>query len=191
VLAAITVVAFGWTAWRRFGPEPATEPPAVGTLAPRLRLLDPATSRPLVMLGLRGRIVWLAFWSAASPARGSDLAALERAWVKLKGHPRFAMVAAAVDCPPRDTHLAAGGRLPVYLATPETTRAFGAHARHLPLHILIDETGRVGAVAHGMSAETLAHLGEQAETWLDALEPPGNTRLATRSLSSGRGPRAT
>ncbi len=185
LLAAVTVVALAWTGWLRFGPERATEPPAIGTPAPRLRLLDPATSEPMVLLGLRGRIIWLVFWSAGGRAGSSDLEALERTWVRLKDRPRFSMVAAAVDQPPRVVQAESKSRLPVYLATPETQRAFGANARHLPLHVLIDETGRVGAVAQGMGSETLARLTEQAEAWLDALEPPGKTRFAKAGFGPG------
>ena len=39
----------------------------------------------------------------------------------------------------------------------------------LPLHVLIDETGRVGAVRAGIRPSTLARLTQQAEAWLDAL----------------------
>jgi hypothetical protein len=181
VLAGVTVVALAWAGWLRFGPEAAPEPPGVGTLAPHVRLLDPATSEPLVLLGFHGRVVWLTFWAAGGPAGESELAALESVWGRLKDRPRFTMIAATVDTPPRRS-LAPKARLPVYRATPETRRAFGADARHLPLHVLIDESGRVGAVAQGMRPETLARLTKQAEASLDALEPLGTTRFAGRGF---------
>jgi hypothetical protein len=180
LLAAVTVVALVWAGWLRFGPEAALEPPGVGTAAPHIRLLDTATSEPLVLLGLHGRVVWLAFWAAGGPAGESDRAALEHIWARLKDRRRFIMLAASVDSPPRLSQAPTKPRLPVYVATPETRRAFGADARHLPLHVLIDETGRVGAVAQGMRPETLVRLKQQAEAWLDALEPLGTTRFAER-----------
>jgi hypothetical protein len=178
LLAVSIAVALGWTAWLRYGPEAAALPLKVGTLAPRLQLVDPATSRPLALLGLRGRVVWVAFWAAGTPTSGADRAALERVWRRLKDHRLFTMVAAAVDSPERIAPAATKSGLPVYIAAPEMQRAFGADARHLPLHVLIDETGRVGAVAQGMAPETLARLAEQAEAWLDVLEPPGAARFA-------------
>ena len=150
VLAGVTVLALAWTAWLRFGPEAAIEPPGVGTPAPLIRLLDPATSEPLVSPGLHGRVVWLAFCAADGPTGESDVAALQRVWTRLKDRPRFTLLAATVGSPPRLSQAATRPSMPIYLASPETRRAFGADGRHLPLHVLVDETGRVGAVAQGM-----------------------------------------
>ena len=94
------------------------------------------------------------------------------------------MVAAAVGRP-LPARIAAvdgepGSGLPVYLATPETCRAFGAVSKDLPLHLLIDQRGLVGAVARGSSKDTLARLSAQAERYLDEVELLGNSRFAMR-----------
>ena len=43
-MALVTAIALASTLWLKFGPAPPAEPPGVGTPAPPLRLLDPATS---------------------------------------------------------------------------------------------------------------------------------------------------
>jgi hypothetical protein len=48
----------------------------------------------------------------------------------------------------------------------------------LPLHVLIDESGCVAAVAHGRDNSSLSRLADQAERWLDDMEPLGRTRFA-------------
>jgi hypothetical protein len=189
LVALTTVVALSWFGWRRFGPGPAAEPPGIGVVPPPLRLLDADTGEPLVLLGLKGKVVWVAFWSAESAAGRSDLSALGRVWERFKARRRFAMVAVAVDAGPadglREALAAARPRPPTYRATPETRRAFGATGRDLPIHLLIDETGRVAAVARGGGTDTLARLAEQAERRLDELEPFGDARFAR---SSGAAP---
>lgn len=183
-MALVTAVALVWAAWLRFGPAPPTEPPTVGALAPALRLLDPATSDPLVLLGLRDKVVWVTFWSAGPPTGRSDLADLEAVWTRFRAHPKFAMAALAVesDRPEwlRDAVSATKASLPTYLVSPETRRSFGAGPRHLPLHVLIDPTGRVVAVAQGRGPAVLARLADQAERWLDELGPSGKARFAAR-----------
>jgi hypothetical protein len=179
-MATVTVAALAWVVWLRLGPPKFGEPPAVGSVAPPLRLLDVETGEPLVLLGLRGKVVWVVFWSADSPSARGDLARLDRAYRRLRGFSRFMMMAAAVEAtePDRvDAVLAAAkGTPPVYLASPETRRAFGAG--ELPLHVLIDEEGLVAAVATGMSPDVLSRLGDQAERRLDDLEPLGRARFA-------------
>ena len=181
LLAAVTVVALGWAGWLRFGPEAALEPPGCRrSSAPHkaarygdLRAAGPPRApRPsglaLVLGGLAARRVsptsqhLNAFGPGSRTVAGSPCL------------PRASILLLRLSQAPTKP------RLPVYLATPETRRAFGADARHLPLHVLIDETGRVGAVAQGMRPETLARLKQQAEAWLDALEPLGTTRFAGR-----------
>jgi len=190
VMVLVTSVALVWTAWVRFGPEGPMEPPAIGTMMPALRLLDLETSEPLVLVGLRGKVVWISFWSMAKP---TDLAALETASAHLKTRTKFAMVVAAVDNqePDRFRRALADAKvdLPAYLASTETRRRFGAEGRGLPLHILVDKNGHVGAVAHGQRTETLKRLANQAGRWLDQLEPSGISRFVYRgdgSEGSGR-----
>jgi len=191
-MALVTSVAIVWAFWLRFAPgnAPRVEPPAVGSSPPALRLLDRETSRPISpgLIGPRGRVVWLTFWSAATASGRADLPGLESVWARLKARPRFVMAAAAVESDrPEAVRSALAGvkaTLPVYLAPPETRRAFGAEAvANLPLHLLIDESGKVGAIAHGGGDATLSRLADQAERWLDELEPLGRTRFARREPS--------
>lgn len=178
-MALVTTVALAWTVWLRWGSEPQVEPPTVGTTVPPLRLLDPDTAQPIVLVGLRGKVVWITFWAAKDPG---EFAQLDRVWERLGSRRGFSMVAAAVDAEAagrvRTRVEGAKSRLPVYLASAETCRKFGAAAPNLPLHFLIDESGQVGAIAHGAGPETFARLAEQAERWLDELEPLGKTRFA-------------
>lgn len=187
VMALVTTVMVAWAGWLRFGP-PRTEPPAVGASAPALRLLNVFTSEPLVLLGLKGKVVWITFFSGADPPPGADdLTALETVWKRFKPRPRFAMAALEVDSGRGDrlraAVAAAGTTLPTYLAAPETCRAFGVDLRRLPLHVLLDPSGRVAAVARGRGLSTLHRLGDQAERWLDEVEPLGRTRFASASTS--------
>ena len=92
LMALATVMIVGGAAWLRFAPPSAIEPPAVGSLLPPLRLLDLQSSEPLVLLGLKGRIVWVVFWSpgtqtgrAVLPAARAGLEALEIAWTVQHG----------------------------------------------------------------------------------------------------------
>jgi hypothetical protein len=181
LLALITSVALVSAGWMRFGPGRAVEPLSVGATLPALRLLDPATREPLVLLGLRGKVVWLTFWSASAPTATAraDLDALETVWKRFKTRSKFAMAAVAIDAdrPEAVRSLLATTRwtLPVYLAAPETRQAFGADAARLPLHLLVDPTGQILATAQG---QTLGRLTDQAERALDQLEPLGKTRFA-------------
>jgi hypothetical protein len=187
-MALVTTVMLAWAAWLRFGPPPAPEAPAVGASAPALRLVDLSTSEPLVLLGLKGKVVWITFFSVAAPPPANDLTALEAVWKRFKLRPRFAMAALDVESDRPDrlraAVAAAGTTMPTYLAAPETCRAFGVDLGRLPLHILLDPSGRVAAVAQGRGAPTLNRLGDQAERWLDEVEPLGKTRFASASESS-------
>ena len=184
-MALVTTAALGWAAWLRFGPPPPPEPPAPGAWPPPLRLLDPADGEPVVLMG-RGKVVWVTFWSAASGSAAADLGRLDRAWAGLRGRRRFLPIAAAVDAegPGRmaGVRAAAHAGRPVYLATPETRRAFGVAAP--PLHLLIEESGRVAAVARGWEPATLDRLARQAGVALDVLEPGGDLRLARAADSA-------
>lgn len=177
-----TSLALAGAAWLRLAPPPLPEPPVVGAPAPPLRLLDPATSEPLILFGLKGKVVWLTFWSAEGRSARADLAALDKVWARLKARPKFAMAAVAIDAETPDRVRAALAatkvNLPVYLAPAETRRKFGATGPRVPFHILIDESGHVGAIARGDTPGILDRLAHQAEKWLDELEPLGPTRFA-------------
>ena len=98
-LGLMTLVVVGWTAWLRFSPRSRPEPPAVGQALPPLRLLDLKTSEPMILLGSKGKVTWLVFWSANSPSESTGLARLEAVWTRLKWHRRLTMVAAAINLP--------------------------------------------------------------------------------------------
>ena len=176
ILALITTLALFGAAWQRFGPASDLEPPALGALAPPLHLRDPSTAEPIALLGLRGKVVWLTFFSAAPPNGPAVLNDLEPYWNRLKTHSLFALAALAVDHDHpeflRAALAAAKSTLPTYIATPETLQAFGASPKHLPLHILIDPSGQVAFVAQGQDRATLSRLAAQALLWLDDLHPP-------------------
>ena len=178
-MALITSVALAWAAWLHFGPPPAPEPPSPGSFPPPLRLLDADDGEPVVLLG-RGKVVWLTFWSAASPSAATDLAQLERSRSALKGRRAFLPVLAAVDADTPERLLVARERseagLPVYVAPPEVRRAFGVGSP--PLHVLLDSDGRVSAVAAGWGDATLERLARRAQAALDELEPSGRVRFA-------------
>ncbi len=179
VMALITSVALAWTAWLWLEQDGRTEPPAMGSKMPALRLLDLETAEPLVLVGLRGKVLWISFWSEAKPP---DLAALQAASASLRSRKKFALIVAATDAGSTDRFrrviAEAKVELPVYLASPETTRRFGAERRETPLHVLVDQFGHVGAVAQGLGPETLGRLAHHAQEWLDELEPPTNSRFA-------------
>ena len=183
IMVVVTVASLLGAVWLRVRRMPENEPPAVGSLAPPLRLLDLETSEPIVLVGLRGKVVWIVFWSADSNSVGSSLAAIEPAWSTLKAQGRFAMVAAAVEADNpirvRAAAAASGVKLPVYLASAETCRRFGARLADPPLNILIDADGRIATIARGTSPQTIDRIADQATRLLDELGPLENTRFAS------------
>lgn len=183
IMVVVTVASLLGAAWLRTRRLPEDKPPAVGTLAPPLRLLDLETSEPTVLVGLRGKVVWVVFWSADSTSGGSSLAAIEPAWSTFKAQGRFTMVAAAVEADNpgrvRAAAAASGVTLPVYLASAETRRRFGALQADPPLHMLIDADGRIATIALGTSPQTIDRIAEQARRLLDELGPLENTRFAS------------
>jgi hypothetical protein len=182
-MGLVTIAIVGWVAWLRFVPAPSTEPPAVGSVLPPLRLLDLQSSEPLVLLGLKGKIVWVVFWSPGSETGRKVLPQLEKVWKRLRAHGRFNMLAVAVDRAQsesaRKVMAEIHATLPVYLATPETRRRFGVQDADPPLHLLIDERGQVAALAKGAGQETIDRLASRARAWLDELDPMRNTRFAS------------
>ncbi|HEV3162562.1 MAG TPA: TlpA disulfide reductase family protein [Isosphaeraceae bacterium] len=186
-MALVAVLALGKVAWLRFGPPAGFEPPKVGTVPPPLRLLDLNSVEPIVLLGLREKVVWVTFWSASSPSGQDDLKELEGVWQRLKKRPRFTMVAAAVEADhPEQVRSAlaeTGATLPVYLASPETLRAWGCS--QTPLHLLLDTDGRVLALARGREVGVLRRLTHLALQRLNLLEPAKPVRFAW-DLMSGK-----
>jgi hypothetical protein len=188
LMALVTVAALLGAAWLRS--VPTTNPITVGDRAPLLQLIDLDSAEPLVMAGLKGKVVWIVFWSAEEPGAASTLAAIVRASSRIKTHRLFSLVTAAVESGGADRVRAAvaesGVELPVYLASPESRRRFGAEKTGPPLHVLIDALGQVVAIARGAGQATLDRLADQAKRQLDELDPLGNTRFARR-LDSLRG----
>ena len=189
LMTVVTVTAMIGAAWLRYGPTSSRERPAagdvaVGTEAPPLRLLDLKTSEPMVLMGLRDRVVWLVFWSAGSPSGPACLPELEAAWKKLKAHQRFALVTAAVETEDpgvvRAAVAASGVDLPVYLASPETRQRFHAQTADPPLHVVIDADGQVVAMARHSGQSTIDRIAEQVRRCLDELGPIGETRFAAK-----------
>jgi hypothetical protein len=181
-MAVATASALGWFAWERLQAPPPRDPPRVGAVPPSLRLVDVETGEPLLLFGLRGKVVWVTFWSAQGTGSRTLLAELDRVEPRLHGRGRFTMVAVAAD---RDRPAAvravarrARAAVPVYLGTAETLRAYGAVPGRLPLHVLIDDDGRIGVVAQGSDAATVARLARQAEQWLDVAVPFGGAHFA-------------
>lgn len=184
MMALIASIAIVWAGWLRFGPPPTPEPLSPGAKLPALRLIDPETNESVLLLGLRNKVVWVTFWSSTASEANSDLIDLERIWSRFKDREKFAMAAVAVDEAKAGRLLALVAKskvsLPVYLAAPETRQRFGADAAKLPLHLLVDETGRVAAVAQGREGATLARLAEQARQRLDKIDPIGNSRFVKK-----------
>jgi hypothetical protein len=183
LMAFVTVMIVGGAAWLRFAHRSSIEPPMVGSVLPPLRLLDLQSLEPIVLLGLKGRIVWVVFWSPGSETGRTVLPQLEQVWRRLRSHGRFSMVAAALDPAQservREALAEVHATLPVYLATPETRRRFGVHDADPPLHLLIDERGQIAALARGAGQATIDRLASQARAWLDELDPMRNTRFAS------------
>ncbi len=183
LMSAITLAALIGAVWMRFGPSPReSQMVAVGSTAPPLRLLDVATSDPLVLVGLQGKVVWVVFWSAEAASGRSCLVELASAVKRLQAHRRFAVVTAAVEAGDpervRATVAAMGVNLPVYLAGAATRRQFGAERADPPLHVLIDADGRILALARGAGRPTLERIAAQAGRRLEELDPMGATRFA-------------
>ena len=184
VMVVLTAASLVGAAWLWIKRQPAIDPASAGAVAPPLRLLDVTTSEPMVLVGLRGKVVWLVFWSADSASASKSLAALEPAWNELKAKGNFAMVAAAVeaDKPERVRAVVAesGVKLPVYLANAETRQRFGATQVDPPLNVLIDADGRIATLAQRHHPQTIQRIADQARKLLDELGPADDTRFASQ-----------
>jgi hypothetical protein len=184
LMIVMTVAGLVGAAWLRFGPSPAPQPAVVGGLAPPVQVIDLDTSEPMVLAGLRGKVVWVVFWSARSESGPACLPALDDVWKRLKAHRRFVFVAAAVETTDQADRVralasASQSNLPVYLASPETRRRYGAERADPPLHVLIDAAGQVVAIARGAGRATIERIADQAKRQLDELDPLGDTRFAS------------
>ena len=188
ILGALILLILGGTAWLRFGPVGSPEPPGIGAALPAVGLLDLQTLEAKVLLAVKGKVVWVVFWSARSRSGQSALPRLEHAWKRLSPHRCFTLVAAATDSgQPQLVREALGqveGNLPAYLATPETVRRFGVGQADPPFHFLIDADGQIAATARGAGEDTISRLMAQARGWLDRLDPIGGTRFAAIPPSS-------
>jgi hypothetical protein len=183
VMAIVTVVCLVGAGWLRFQRTRAPELPAVGSPVPALELIDLETSEALVLLGQKGKVVWVVFWSADAPSGPAMLKELARVWPKLRPHRRFTLAAAAIDTdhPERVRAAAAEGgpEIPVYLATAAARRRFGVGGADPPVHLLIGPDARVTAMARGDSRQTIERIAEQAKAQIDQLDPAGETRFAS------------
>lgn len=182
ILAVLTVGFLGWTVWLRFGPERAPELPGIGSALPAVKLLDLENLEPQVLVGTRGKIVWLVFWSAATPSGQTVLPRLEKVWKRLRMHRGFTLIAAAAEADQparvRAALTQAHVTLPAYLAAPATLRRFEVAPLGPPLHYLTDADGRVAVMARGEGQDTINRLVAQAQERLDHLDPLGSTRFA-------------
>jgi hypothetical protein len=185
VMATVAIAALLAAAWFRSGSTTKVKSISVGESAPLLRLTDLDSGEPLVMLGLKGKVVWLVFWSAGARDAPQSLAAIARASSKLRSHRRFAILTAAAeaDNPGRVRAALAESQsdLPAYLASADNRLRFGAENADPPLHVLIDAEGQVLTIARGTSQSTLDRIADQARRHLDELAPADNTRFASRS----------
>ena len=183
VMMLLTLAALSGTAWLRLRPSPGASGATVGAEAPPLKLIDPETSEPIVLAGLKDKVAWVVFWSAGSESGRTCLAELETATSRLRMHRRFALVAAASAegddaAKIRSAARAAGFQQPVYLAGEETRRRFHAEACDPPLHVLIDAGSGILAMARGDGRPTIDRIAELARDRLDEIDPEGQTRFA-------------
>jgi hypothetical protein len=182
IMLVVTAIALLGAIWFKTKGTPGMDPPSVGAVAPPLGLLDLETSEPLVLVGQRGKVVWVVFWSAASPSASSNLAAIERASNPLHSRRRFAVVTAAVDTMLPAVRAAVAEsrvKLPVYLASAETVSRYDVAVGATPLHVLIDADGRIAAIAHETGPQTIERIAGQAGRLLDEMGPPDDARFAS------------
>ncbi len=184
VMVSVTALSLVGAAWLHVKQQqPDNQSLSVDSVAPPLRLLDLDTGEPIVLVGLRGKIVWVVFLSVGSPTGEKNLAAVAQAGNSFKVNPRFSMVVAAVDGQEpgrvRAAVAASGVTLPVYLASDETRRRFGLSSSDEPLQVLINAEGRIASLARGTSPQTNERLASQARRLLDELPPHDDTRFAS------------
>lgn len=184
LMVLVTVASLVGAAWMRARRTQEYQLPRVGALAPPLRLLDLQTGEEIVLVGIRGKVVWVVFWSAEARSGGLGLPPVEAAWNALKADPRFLMIAAAVAPVEtdriREVVAKSKLKLPVYLATTETRGRYGVLQADPPQSALIDANGRIAALALGTEPQTIDRIAVQVRRLLDELGPVEETRFATR-----------
>jgi hypothetical protein len=200
-MVVVTILALGGTAWMRFRRDAGPPPPAVGTKLPPLELLDTDTSESMILLGLRGKVIWLSFWSAANPSSAAQLVDLGKATRRLREYQHFVLIAPAIEAEHPEVVQAAiqqaESDVPVYLAGRATRLRFGVDVgpgggsetrrgeADLPLHLLVDVDGRILAMARGSSPATLSRIARQAQERLDEVDPGGAVRFAAAARAGG------
>jgi hypothetical protein len=75
-----------------------------------------------------------------------------------------------------------GVKLPIYLASAESRRRFGALEADPPLNVLVDAEGHIATFARGTSPQTLERIADQATRMLDELGAPNDSRFASAML---------
>jgi hypothetical protein len=176
-MIAVTILALSWVAWQRW-PVARPEPLALGRKIPALKLVDPFTGAPISLPPTLGKVTWITLWSIESKSGQADLDRLEKLWNRFQIHDRFAMAAIAIDSahpePLRKALADSGSLLPTYLCDPSALGAFGINASELPLHLVLDETGRLIAISKGDGS--IDALADQVEARLELLEVPKKNR---------------
>jgi hypothetical protein len=188
LLVMVTIIFLIGSCWIRFGTSTNRPSLAVGDLAPSLHLRD-LNGEPLIVLGLWGKVVWLTFWSATSREGLIVVDRLDQIWRGLDKEGGFASFSLVIDdVEPeivRDLIATRSLRLPAYLASAETCRDYGAAAGDLPLHVVINDDGRILAITRGSDLE---EIEEMVKARLRVLHSAGGAlfaAIASRDARSG------
>ncbi len=180
VMAVATTAIIMIVAWRAFGPTPLPPPPSVGMHIPALRLRDPTTREPQFWMAARGRVTWLSFLTLKHPNGPTDLIELNRIWRKFRTRESFSSLAILCD----DGPVPDVPQMPLASATDATRREFlRPETDAAMLHYLIDEEGKIVAIARGTGA-ALDRLIMLAEERLKFLEPVDRSKFAFRPWSN-------
>ena len=141
---------------------------------PPLKLRDPSTNEPQFWTAARGHVTWLSFLTLKHPRGSSDLIELNRIWRELQSRSAFSGLAIVCD----DGPIPALIDMPLANATDATRQAFLRPETDLAmLHYLIDEEGKIIAIARGSGA-ALDRLLLLARDRLKFLEPVDQSKFA-------------
>jgi len=191
LMAACTGLFLIASLWMRFGPEPRSQPPRVGSLAPRIELTDLDGKEKFVFTGPTGKLIWIAFCSTNSDRAKEDLKALERIWKRYEGHRSFLLLVAieADDVDPLDSKVAqVTEEIPTYRATVQTRDRFGLSRELLPVHFVIDGDGRILTSSLEIRGDSVNELEKIVRARLEELDPGGGARFANpRGKFEGNG----